>query len=134
MWIIVIFMACTGNVQQGWTQSSDCQNLPMGEQKDDCWGQFLIEEFQKDRKIGVEIIATQISDPKVQDFLWLEVTRKVDPSNMQYCKRIQDSTLQNRCQTLVNRPHLHRETLRQNAQQQKVDAPNMDGTPQRQPQ
>ena len=124
MWLLVLLFACTGTKQKAWTQSSDCENLSMGTEKDDCWGQFLVDEFKNDRKRGADIIVNQISDPKVQDFLWLEVTRKVDPSNMQYCKRIEDPTLKSRCQTLVNRPHLHRETLRQNEK----------GTPQRKPQ
>ena len=75
---------------------------------------------------GESIIHEEISSAKVKDFLWLEMTREVDPTTMKYCQQIQDKALLNRCRVLVSRPHLHRDTLRNREQN--------GGVPSRKPQ
>ena len=77
----------------------------------------------------MEIMQQEISNDNVRDYLWLEVTRKVDPTTTKFCQLIQSQTLLKRCQTLVSRPHLHRETLRQNEKTQQGTP-----SPQRKPQ
>ena len=122
----VTTISCQGTSAPSWTTQEDCQTLPKGSEKDDCWGHFIVEIFQQDSKKGMEIIQQEVSDPNVQDFLWLEITRKVDPTTTRYCQLIQSQTLKKRCQTLVSRPHLHRETLRERSESK----PNQTRKPQ----
>lgn len=113
---VLCTISCQGTSTSAWTTQEDCQLLPMGSDKDDCWGQFIVEIFQQDSQKGMKIIQQEVSDPNVQDFLWLEITRKVDPTTTRYCQLILSQTLKKRCQTLVSRPHLHRETLRKRSE------------------
>ena len=131
-WCIIAsvwIMACQSTPDKGWSTQEDCASLPMGNVKDDCYGHFIVDIFKSDAKRGMEIMQQEISNDNVRDYLWLEITRKVDPTTTKFCQMIQSQTLLKRCQTLVSRPHLHRETLRQNDQSQQ-------GTPkpQRKPQ
>lgn len=109
---IVVQVGCTPAPKQHTPE--ECASLPMGVEKDDCWGNCIIEVFSADSQKGMQIMESEISNPKVRDFLWLEITRKINPTTMTYCKKIADKDLFNRCQTLVSRPHLHRESLRSN--------------------
>ena len=112
------FLACqTGPM---WSTQEDCEQLKQGDIKDDCWSNFLLDVFKEDPARGRRILSEQISNPKVRDFLWLEVTRKIDPTTMTYCKEIKDTILFERCQVLVSRPHLHRETLRGSKDQKQL--------------
>ena len=111
VWIVVP-VSCTPSPKQNIPE--ECASLPMGVEKDDCWGNCIIEVFSADSQKGMQIMESEISNPKVRDFLWLEITRKINPTTMTYCKKIADKDLFNRCQTLVSRPHLHRESLRSN--------------------
>lgn len=116
MWTVILWQyllfGCSGSSTNSWTTIDDCTSLQKGQIRDDCYGQFLIELFKEDANRGLQIIQQEISEPNVRDFLYLEVTRKVDPTNTRYCQLIQSTTLAKRCTTLVSRPHLHRETLR----------------------
>lgn len=116
MWTIVAWFmlgwGCSGTTQTAWQSIDDCTSLQKGQIRDDCYGQFLVDVFKQDANRGRQIIQQEISDPNVKDFLYLEVTRKVDPTTTRYCQLIQSATLAKRCTTLVSRPHLHRETLR----------------------
>lgn len=116
--IFSLFFGCTG--EKVWETQEDCHQLEKGDIKDDCWSNFIVDVFAGDRKSGAKIMEDQISNSKVRDFLWLEITRKVDPSSMTYCKEIKDKTLLERCKTLVSRPHLHRETLRDSKPKKKL--------------
>ena len=104
-------------------KQEDCHQLKRRDIKDDCWSNFIVDVFMQDKAEGEKIMEEQISNSKVRDFLWLEITRKVDPTSMIYCKKIQDKTLLERCRTLVSRPHLHRETLRTNESNKKQVPP-----------
>ena len=122
--IMSVLISSTVGCQSGdtpkWTTAEDCQTLQKGTDKDDCYGHFIVEIFQQDSKKGMQIIQQEVSDPNVQDFLWLEITRKVDPTTTRYCQLIQSQTLNKRCKTLVSRPHLHRETLRKRSEKEPV--------------
>ena len=110
MWIsFFVLFACN---QSSWSSAKDCQGLERGVDKDNCWSVHLIDVFATDPTKGSQIIEQDISDQKVRDFLWLEMTREVDPTTMKYCKKIKDNGLLERCRLLVSRPHLHRDTLR----------------------
>jgi len=116
MWIVLLWQhlwfGCSGSSTNDWASVDDCSTLQKGQIRDDCYGQFLIDVFKQDANRGLRIIQEEISEPNVRDFLYLEVTRKVDPTTTRYCQLIQSTTLAKRCTTLVSRPHLHRETLR----------------------
>ena len=110
-WMVAL-SGCTGSSAKAWTTVEDCSALELGDVKDDCWGHFIVEVYKEDAKRGMEIMQQEISNDGVRDYLWLEITRKVDPTTTKFCQMIQSKTLLKRCQTLVSRPHLHRETLR----------------------
>ena len=126
-WFVIaslMFVSCHSTPDQAWNTQEDCANLATGDVKDDCYGHFIVDIFKSDAKRGMEIMQQEISNDNVRDYLWLEVTRKVDPTTTKFCQLIQSQTLMKRCQTLVSRPHLHRETLRQNEKaQQKTPVP-----------
>ena len=129
MFTIFVFLkmtcGCIGATQPEWSSIDDCDSMSIGQIRDDCYGHFLIDVFKQDANRGLRILQQDISDKNVRDFLYLEVTRKVDPTTTRYCQLIESPTLAKRCTTLVSRPHLHRETLRDNKKQP---------TPKRQPQ
>ena len=127
--IVISIFACQSTPDKGWVTQEDCADLPSGDVKDDCFGHFIVDIFKSDAKRGMEIMQQEISNDSVRDYLWLEITRKVDPTTTKFCQLIQSKTLLKRCQTLVSRPHLHRETLRQND-----NSPKGTPTPQRKPQ
>ena len=131
-WCVIaslFLFACQSANDKGWSTQADCASLTMGNVKDDCYGHFIVDIFKSDSSRGMEIMQKEISNDNVRDYLWLEVTRKVDPTTTKFCQLIKSQTLLKRCQTLVSRPHLHRETLRQNEKVQQGTP-----TPQRKPQ
>jgi hypothetical protein len=108
MVVLSFLLACnTGS----WDSPEDCEALSAGEKRDDCWSVHAVEVFKTDPERGIAVVEEQVSDQQIRDFIWLQVTREVDPGSYRYCERIQESVLQERCKTLVSRPHLHRELL-----------------------
>lgn len=95
-----------------WSSVDDCKALRPGGRADDCWAKFAPDVFRTDAKAGIDIVEHRIRDPRVKDFVWLTVTREVDPSSYKYCDRIQDKALADRCRVLVSRPHLHRALMK----------------------
>ena len=108
MVLLSFLFACNTN---SWSSAEDCESLSAGEQQDDCWSVHAVELFKTDPDRGTAVVEEQVSDQQIRDFIWLQVTREVDPGSYRYCERIQESVLQERCKTLVSRPHLHRELL-----------------------
>ena len=108
MVLLSFLLACnTGS----WDSPEDCEALSAGEQRDNCWSVHAVDIFRTDPDRGTQVVEEQVSDQQIRDFIWLQVTREVDPGSYRYCERIQESVLQERCKTLVSRPHLHRELL-----------------------
>lgn len=91
----------------------DCPGQPEGEARDNCWLTHATELFRTtdDRTAAIATIDSQVSDTGVRDFIWLAITREVDPSSFTYCKKIEEQALAERCRVLVSRPHLHRELV-----------------------
>lgn len=89
----------------------DCAGIGDTAKRDDCYVKVLPDVFRADPARGVELVDTAVTDPTVKDFIWLEVTRDVDPNSNKYCNRIQDKVLADRCRVLVSRPHLHRDLV-----------------------
>ena len=127
--VMTSILACQSTPKASWSTQEDCAALPAGDVKDDCFGHFIVDIFKSDPKRGMQIMQQEISNDRVRDYLWLEITRKVDPTTTKFCQLIQSQTLMKRCQTLVSRPHLHRDTLREN----KADE-SRKPAPQRKPQ
>lgn len=108
--LAAIILACTGT--QEWSGPDDCKALSAGTARDECWVRHAAELFREDAIAGVAAIDEQVQDQTVKDFIWLTVTREVDPSSYKYCDRIVEPAMAERCRVLVSRPHLHRELLR----------------------
>lgn len=103
-WTLVL-LGCSGGAP---STPEDCAGIGDVARRDDCYAQVAPAVFRTDPKAGVALVTTGVSDQTVRDFIWLEVTRDVDPNTDQYCQRIVDAALKERCMVLVSRPHLHR--------------------------
>ncbi len=90
------------------TSPSDCEAVLSSSEKDECYAKVAPEVFRTDPVAGQALVEQKIADVTVRDFVYLKVTREVDPSTTRYCERIQDRVLADRCRVLVSRPHLHR--------------------------
>lgn len=87
---------------------ADCEAVLSSSAKDECYAKVAPEIFRTDPAAGQSLVEEKITDVTVRDFVYLKVTREVDPSTTRYCDRIQDRVLADRCRVLVSRPHLHR--------------------------
>ena len=103
--LALLLAACTGATPRS---VEDCAGLGDPTARDDCYARLLPEVFRADPARGIELTETAVTDPTVRDFIWLTVTRDVDPNTNKYCNRISDAVLADRCRVLVSRPHLHR--------------------------
>ena len=92
---------------------ADCQAMSAGNERDECWATHAPELFRStpNRAEAMAVIEQQVGDARVRDFIWLSITREVDPSTFDYCKKIEEQALAERCRVLVSRPHLHRELV-----------------------
>ncbi len=104
LWMLALW-ACTQEEPQ---RFEDCRSLSAGTERDTCFVTHAVELFKRDKDLGTSTVVHEVSDPKVRDFIWLMVTRDVDPRSDQWCKRIQSEAIAARCRVLVRRPHLHR--------------------------
>ena len=107
--LAVMLGACSTRT---WTDPAECEAMSVGPEADECWAATATTLFKADPRRGTQLIDERVQDTKIKDFIWLTVTREVDPSSLKYCQRIQDGALKERCRVLVSRPHLHRELLR----------------------
>lgn len=105
----MVLVGCGG---ASWSSIDDCEKLSAGAKADECWAEYAPDVFREDPARGIEIVEQKIQDPRVQDFVWLTVTREVDPGSYKYCDRIEEEALAERCRVLVSRPHLHRELIK----------------------
>lgn len=101
--LFVLLLACSPKTPQ---TVADCDGLYSG--KDDCYAKMAPAEFNRDPQAGIDLVEKKIQDPTIRDFVYLTVTREIDPSTSKYCDRMKDEVLANRCKVLVSRPHLHR--------------------------
>lgn len=91
----------------------DCQQMAAGSARDECWATHAPELFRStsNREEAAALIEQQVGDSQVRDFIWLTITREVDPSSFIFCQKIEEQALAERCRVLVSRPHLHRELV-----------------------
>lgn len=106
--LLLALAACTAGAP---SSPEDCAAIDDVARRDDCYAQVLPDVFRTDPATGVALVDSAVTDPTVRDFIWLQVTRDVDPNTTRYCQRIQDSVLADRCRVLVSRPHLHRDLV-----------------------
>ena len=109
MLLLSIMLACQND---NWSSAEDCENLPMGSAKDQCWSVHLLEVFREDPQTAGNIAEAQIQDTRIRDFVYLGVTREIDPSTTKWCDKMADAAMKERCEVLVSRPHLQREVLK----------------------
>lgn len=109
--LTVLTLGCSGG--GSWDSPDDCAALSKGATADECWAQHAPALFKADPARGVQVVENDVSDQRIRDFIWLTVTREVDPSSYKYCDKIQEEALKDRCRVLVSRPHLHRELLKE---------------------
>ncbi len=87
---------------------ADCA-ASTGAAADECYQRVAPAVFRQSPEAGIALVEEKIQDPTVRDFVYLSVTREVDPNTTRYCDRIKDKTFADRCRVLVSRPHLHRD-------------------------
>lgn len=107
--MVALLLLLLGCGPSRYTSADQCADLSSGARQDDCWSQTLPALFGTDRARAERLTRESVSDPRVRDYIYLTVTRDVDPGSMKYCELIQEAALKERCRVLVSRPHLHRE-------------------------
>jgi len=114
LWLNFALFGCGGSeVPVSWTGPEDCEARDPGPLTDECWAAVLPDLFLEDRARAEKLVDARIQDVRIRDFVWLTITRDVDPGSYRWCDRIEDKALADRCRVLVSRPHLHRELVRQ---------------------
>jgi hypothetical protein len=108
---LLVVMGCQNSPEVA-TSPEECMAMKKSDRRDDCWAQQAVSLFKSDEEKGLKMIESQISDPKIADYIWLTVTREHNPMTQKYCDRIRNGDLKERCLVLVRRPHLHRDILR----------------------
>ncbi len=103
--LFALVLACTKSVP---TTPEACQAISDTVARDECYAVVLPTLFRADPARGINLTESEVTDQTVKDFIWLTVTREVDPNTNKYCDRIKDQVLAERCRVLVSRPHLHR--------------------------
>jgi hypothetical protein len=101
---MLLLWACAARTP---TTIADCEGLAT-EAADACYGAVLPTIFVRNRGQAEELTATRVQSSLVRDYIWLTVTRDVDPRSYRWCERIEDGAMAERCRALVSRPHLHR--------------------------
>jgi hypothetical protein len=85
--------------------------MAVGPAADACYVETAAAAFRADPVAADAAVQARVQDPQLRDFIYLTVTREVDPTTPRWCDKMQDRTLKERCMVLVSRPHLHRELL-----------------------
>lgn len=88
-----------------------CEGKADASARDECYAASLPELFRKDPALGEQLTQEKITDPQLRDFVYLTVTREIDPGSYRWCEKIKEPALAERCRVIVSRPHLHRELL-----------------------
>lgn len=93
------------------TTPEACAAVSDAAARDECFLTVLPAVFRTDPTRAVELTEKSVADAATRDFIYLTVTRDVDPNSEKYCDRIADTNLKARCRVLVSRPHLHRDLM-----------------------
>jgi len=90
-----------------WSSVADCEKETEVTLADSCYGEVLPDLFKTDPDGADQLVQAKIQDPMVRDFVYLTVTREIEPSTYRWCDRMEESVLIERCRVIVGRPHLH---------------------------
>jgi hypothetical protein len=93
------------------TTPEACASLASDAEQDECYLTVLPSIFKLDPQRAVALTEQSVHDAATKDFIYLTVTRDIDPNSDKYCDRIVDARLKDRCRVLVSRPHLHRDLI-----------------------
>ena len=108
-----LLLACgdllSGDAGDGPGSMETCLAMDAGDERDKCMEDTIVATFQANEEEGQRIIREEVDNPQLQDFLWYIVTKQYNPKSDQYCREIQTKALSERCRSIVQRPHLHRE-------------------------
>jgi len=110
--LAAVLSGCGGPDPDSWDDPADCRALTDVTWRDECFSRVAVEVFRADRAAG-EALVGEVADALVRDYIYLAVTREVDPGSPKYCRMIERKELRSRCEMLVRRPHLHRELVGQ---------------------
>jgi len=112
------------------TTPEGCAALGAPAEQDECYLSVLPGIFKLDPQRAVTLTEQSVHDAATKDFIYLTVTRDIDPNSDKYCDRIVDARLKDRCRVLVSRPHLHRDLVNgQNAPLTPMGATGAGGGP-----
>ncbi len=101
----LLLLSCGQADPSTWTRPEHCEPVTPERARDECRAAVAPEVFRQDLGAGERWVAG-IGDLLIRDYAWLSVTREVDLRGKRYCDRIETPELQERCNTLVSRPHL----------------------------
>ena len=126
-WLAAVFLGsgCGSSV----SRLEDCEKVSDETERNECFARFLPERFRSEADAAAEMVESQITDPQIRDFVYLTVTRTIDPGSYRWCDRIQEPAIKDRCRVLVSRPHLHRELVGAPAPSRGREAPAAQGLP-----
>ena len=91
-----------------WVISCVSTNCEQRSDRDQCFATEILDNYSADPK-HYEMLIESISDQRVQDYVQLELTRRINPHSRDRCTKIKSDALRKRCLTIVARPHLHRQ-------------------------
>lgn len=120
--LLSLVVACSTQSQP--SSLDACHGMDASPQRDECYADFLPELFLTDPPRAAELVQHGIEDSLVRDFVYLQVTRDLDPAGGRWCERISSTTVAERCRVLARRPHLQRARLGRDA-----DTPPAPGAP-----
>ena len=104
MVLFLIFIAGCGG--DSISTMDDCVGLAKSPQADACFTEFAVELVKRDGSKGEKVISDGVENPKVLDYIWLTLSKELELSNYRYCDMIVESAMEDRCRTIVGRPHL----------------------------
>ena len=111
LWIVLSALLAVACHTSAPTTPEACDALVSAAEQDECYLSVLPSLFKLDPARAVALTEKSVHEPATKDFIYLTVTRDIDPNSEKYCDRIVDARLKDRCRVLVSRPHLHRELL-----------------------
>lgn len=104
--LLVLVLACMSPEPP--RSLDDCHTMQAGSPRDECFATYLSALFGSDPRAAGELVEEHIEDPLVRDFVYLQVSRDLDPAGGRWCDRISAEVVAERCYVLARRPHLQR--------------------------
>ncbi len=93
----------------------ECPTVSSIAARDECYATFVPALFASDPRAAAELVEARIEDPLVRDFVYLQVSRDLDPAGGRWCDLISAPVVAERCHVLARRPHLQRARVGEHA-------------------